>query len=254
MGCNFIDLTGMTYGRLTVIQRAENTKDGQTQWLCQCCCEAKTQKIIKGKYLRNGDTKSCGCLSREKTIERNKTIHKKYNDCVFTDKYVIMYTHKNEPFLVDIEDYGKVKDICWCKNGSGYLTGNAGNGEIVMLHLYIMDAPDDLDVDHKHGSDTKFDNRRSNLRVGTKGENMRNTETPKTNTSGYKGVYWNKQRQLWVAQIACGINSKNGKKKCYYLGSYEKIEDAIAARKAGEEKYFGEWSYDKSRNSREEIA
>jgi hypothetical protein len=50
-----------------------------------------------------------------------------------------------------------------------------------------------------------------------------------------------------VAQIAGGINAKNGKKKCYYLGSYENIEDAIAARKEAEKKYFGEWSYDKSR-------
>ena len=158
-----------------------------------------------------------------------------------------MYTFKNEPFLVDIDDLGKVRKICWSKNGAGYLTGNVGNGDVVLLHRYIMNCPDDKDVDHKNGSDTKFDNRRSNLRIGTKAENMRNTKTPITNTSGHKGVYWNKSRRLWVAQISCGINPKNGKKKCYYLGSYENIEDAIAARKAGEEKYFGEWSYDNSR-------
>ena len=244
---NFIDLIGMTFGRLKVIERVENTKKGETQWLCQCCCEAKTRKIVKGEYLRNGDTQSCGCLSREKTIERNKTEHKKYNDFVVTNKYVIMYTSKNEPFLVDIEDFGKVHKICWSKNNAGYLTGNAGNGQIVLLHRYIMDCPDRMDVDHKHGSDTKWDNRRSNLRIGSKAENMGNTKTPKTNTSGYKGVYWNKERQLWVAQISCGVNPKNGKKKCHYLGSYERIEDAIAARKAGEEKFFGEWSYDNSR-------
>jgi hypothetical protein len=243
---NFIDLTGQTFGRLVVIDRAENAKDGTTRWNCRCGCDGKIV-VVKGSYLRRGDTKSCGCLSREKTIERNKTIHKKYNDYVINDKYVIMYTTKNEPFLVDIEDFGKVKNICWSKNGAGYLTGNAGDNRIVLLHRYIMDCPDDMDVDHKHGSSTKFDNRRSNLRIATKSENMRNTQKPITNTSGYKGVYWNKSRQLWVAQIACGINAKNGKKKCYYLGSYENIEDAIAARKEAEKKYFGEWSYDKSR-------
>ena len=62
---------------------------------------------------------------------------------------------------------------------------------------------------------------------------MRNTQKPITNTSGYKGVYWNKSRQLWVAQISCGINPKNVKKKCYYIGYYENLEDAISARKEG---------------------
>ena len=223
--------------------------------VCRCRCKCGTEKMVNRYSLIIGESTSCGCYKKsDEFLKKMGDSHKKYNAYVINDKYVIMYTTKNEPFLVDIEDFGKVKNICWSKNSGGYLTGNAGNGKIVMLHRYIMDCPDDMDVDHKHGSDTKFDNRRSNLRIGSKAENMRNTKKPITNTSGYKGVYWNKSRELWVAQISCGINPKNGKKKCYYLGSYENIEDAIAARKAGEEKYFGEWSYDNSRNDKEDIA
>lgn len=54
------DLIGQRFGKLVVIERAENTKECRAQWLCKCDC-GKT-KIIKGKYLLNGDTKSCGCI------------------------------------------------------------------------------------------------------------------------------------------------------------------------------------------------
>lgn len=59
---NFKDLTGRRYGRLTVICRAENTKHGSAQWLCQCDCGNK--KIVRSASL-NGNTKSCGCLYKD---------------------------------------------------------------------------------------------------------------------------------------------------------------------------------------------
>lgn len=59
----FIDLTGHRYGRLVVIERAENNKHGISQFLCQCDCGNK--KIICGKFLRDGDTISCGCFRKE---------------------------------------------------------------------------------------------------------------------------------------------------------------------------------------------
>ncbi len=41
-----INLTGKTFGRLTVIQRVENSKRGEPQWLCTCSCG--NQKVIRG--------------------------------------------------------------------------------------------------------------------------------------------------------------------------------------------------------------
>lgn len=68
------------------------------------------------------------------------------------------------------------------------------------------------------------------------GTNIRNltSKIPKNNKSGVKGVSWNTKRKKWVAQIR--FQGKN-----YYLGRYEKIEDAIFARKEAEEKMFGEF-------------
>src|SRR5262245_32693798 len=63
-----IDMVGRTCGRLTVIAEAGSTRQGNTIWLCVCSCG--NQKAILGMYLRDGRTRSCGCLSIEKTIER----------------------------------------------------------------------------------------------------------------------------------------------------------------------------------------
>lgn len=64
---NFIDRTGHIYNRLTVVERATNTKRGQAQWLCKCVCG--NEVIVDGVSLRRGNTKSCGCLKAERCGE-----------------------------------------------------------------------------------------------------------------------------------------------------------------------------------------
>lgn len=60
---------GNIYGYLTVVDRAENSKDGRARWLCECQCGNKT--IVLGKHLRSGNTKSCGCYQKEQAIKSN---------------------------------------------------------------------------------------------------------------------------------------------------------------------------------------
>ena len=67
----FIDLTGKRFERLIVIQRAENSKGGDLTWFCKCDCGGS--KIARGNHLREGSTKSCGCLERENRLVINKT-------------------------------------------------------------------------------------------------------------------------------------------------------------------------------------
>lgn len=54
----FIDLTGMRFGKLTVIERAE-TQYGKTRWKCLCDCGKYTYTITH--RLTSGATQSCGC-------------------------------------------------------------------------------------------------------------------------------------------------------------------------------------------------
>jgi hypothetical protein len=84
-------------------------------------------------------------------------------------------------------------------------------------------------ADHIDGNG--LNNQRHNLQDLTNKQNQEKARRRKDNTSGHKGVSWNKQRSKWRAQI-----HNNGKQK--NLGRFDKLEDAIAARKAGEKKYF----------------
>ncbi|MDP9438291.1 MAG: hypothetical protein M3P49_06060 [Actinomycetota bacterium] len=62
------DLTGRTFGRLTVLERAEN-RWRMRRWLCECECG--THKVVTGKSLQTGETKSCGCLRNEQNRVAN---------------------------------------------------------------------------------------------------------------------------------------------------------------------------------------
>ena len=60
---------GNRYGYLTVIERAENDKDGHAKWKCLCDCG--NEVIVLGKHLRSGNTKSCGCYQKQRARESN---------------------------------------------------------------------------------------------------------------------------------------------------------------------------------------
>jgi len=64
-----------TFGRLYVIEKTEKNKHGQTCYLCQCVCKAKTLKIVPACKLLSGKTQSCGCLAREKAAENMRQYH-----------------------------------------------------------------------------------------------------------------------------------------------------------------------------------
>ena len=67
---SFVDLTGQTFGRLFVFERAENNHWRQTQWFCKCSCGAEI--ITLSSSLHSGATRSCGCLRRERVSANGK--------------------------------------------------------------------------------------------------------------------------------------------------------------------------------------
>ncbi len=94
--------------------------------------------------------------------------------------------------------------------------------------LYVHGSwPTDL-VDHINQDTT--DNRIANLRNLTQAENLQNRGKNRNNTSGHRGVAWNKSGNCWHTRIKVGEED-------HYLGSFKNLEDAVAARKAGEAKY-----------------
>jgi hypothetical protein len=65
-----IEMIGKRFGRLTIIEESPQRKNKTVYWVGKCDCGNITEPI-KGTALRDGTTKSCGCLQTEATIKRN---------------------------------------------------------------------------------------------------------------------------------------------------------------------------------------
>ena len=141
--------------------------------------------------------------------------------------------------LVDDSDYDRVIKFKWYakydkRAKRWYVRRNKTKHQTYqMLHRFILDAPSNMQVDHINNN--PLDNRKENLRLATNTQNSRNSVKPSNNSSGYKGVYWNKAAKKWHAQIRID----NGKR--LYLGLFSDVKDAYTAYCEAAEKYHGEF-------------
>ena len=156
----------------------------------------------------------------------NKIIlHKDYAEIILYDRQ----GKEKATTLIDLEDLYRVKKYKWCCNSYGYVLCRETKE---FLHRFIMNCPEDKVVDHiNHNT---FDNRKSNLRICTHQENLRNQSINSKNTSGTTGVSFRKDKNKWRAYIT--VNEKQ-----ISLGNFINKEDAIKARKEAEIRYFGEY-------------
>ena len=234
------DHSGEVHGRLTLLSKNGNR---QEYW-CSCSCGKYTKdnpKLIPYTRMASGNTHSCGCLHHDVTSKMMKERRTKHNTYDLYNEYGICYDDKmKNHWLFDLEDYDKIKDYYWYSNHAGYATAkDKQRGTTVIMSRIIMglDIGDKLYVDHINHNVN--DNRKTNLRVCTNSQNNMNKGLQSNNTSGVTGVTWFSRDNKWAAQIK--INGKH-----IHLGLFNNISDAIAARKAAEEKYFGKYSYDNS--------
>lgn len=193
-------LYGKVFGEFTIIDKAEKSgKNGGTYWKCVCSC-GKTA-VVSGTLLVNGRKTHCGCKSDPKYA--------------FAD-----ITDKRYRFLV----------------AKYPLKERDGNGS-VMWHC-VCDCGNEVDVSYNTLTYTgvcscgcwkkERESKLSELitRVdGTSIDMIKSKKTPSDNTTGVKGVYY--QRGKWIAKIVF-------QKKQYYLGTYETIEEAARVRKSAE--------------------
>lgn len=141
--------------------------------------------------------------------------------------YLKSAKHGDLETLISTDKLDRVKELpnTWCPSykksmNSFYVVGtlDTKKKQVVSIHRWILESPDDLVVDHIN-HDT-LNNTNSNIRNVTKSENQQNRlGGTKRNTSGYRGVSWSKESQKWTTKIKV-----NGKAK--YLGMYEDIKEA----------------------------
>jgi len=129
--------------------------------------------------------------------------------------------------IIDIWNIEKCKQYKWHINKS---TGYLYNNEVGLIHNFILEIKW---VDHINRN--RLDCREENLRLTTNQQNICNQGLHKNNTSGYKGVYWEKKANKWHAQIMYN-------RKCLYLGLFkDKKEAALAYNKKAVE-LFGKFA------------
>jgi hypothetical protein len=140
--------------------------------------------------------------------------------------------------LINDEDALKVLPYKWRVIQNRYVVGRLGGSSKnheVRLHRLIMDAPTNMDVDHKNHDG--FDNQKSNLRICTTSQNLANQRPQKRKlTSKYKGVSWGSQRKKWQAAI-----KQFGKK--IFIGRFDDEKKAAKAYNDMAMKLFGEFAY-----------
>lgn len=193
------ELLGQEFGDLKVVGRSKRA--GRWTCLCQCgyTCEATAQELLSGKKTH------CGCKSVKK------------------------YAHAD----IANQRFGRLTAL--------YPTEKRGRGGSVVWHCRC-DCGNEVEASY---NDLVYANLRScgcrkkehdqKLKTfltyvdGTSVDMLRSKKIPTDNTTGYKGVYFVKGKYL--AKIVF-------QKKQYFLGTYDKIEDAAAARKEAEEILF----------------
>lgn len=202
------DLRGQQFGRLTVLYpTGEKSKDGCLVWHCRCVCGRECD--APGSQLTGGYKKSCGCLGHPPL--------KKLSGLRFGLLTVLGYAGKWS---------GKHYWHCSCDCGR----------DVVVAQTNLQSGKT------KSCGCLRHEICRENLQL-IEGTSVKLLEAyynklPKSNTSGYVGVYQNKKSGKWNAQIGF-------KGKTYFLGSYDRKEDAVKARARGTEMHdqFLEWYY-----------
>jgi len=156
-------------------------------------------------------------------------IHDDFAEIILEDK------NRNETgrTKVDLSDLPLLSKYRWAikkgKRGT-YVSGRRlGSDDKVLLHRVLLDATEDLVVDHWNGDG--LDNRRENIKLVSHKENQENQKVYSTNTSGYRGVSWRESEGKWYAYY-------KDKNMMHSIGFFDDLEEAAeAARTARENAY-----------------
>lgn len=230
---------GMVFGELEVKERAPDhfTPSGIKKpcWVCECSCGVRV--TVQQQVLVQGRKWHCGC--KRGAAPGGGKQGNRYD---LTGAYGIGYTNKGEPFWFDLEDYQKIKGYTWYYDRDGYTKANVKGQNPVPLHQLVMpEPPEGMVIDHKEHPPgrlaKRIDNRKSNLRFATIGQNCQNRCLRRDNTSGVTGIYEHNGR--WVAHI-----KRNGKRtEKHFPLTDEGFENAKAWRREKELEIFGDFQY-----------
>ena len=140
--------------------------------------------------------------------------------------------------MVDDENYDWLIAIGkWHYTKSGYAARHSprigGGQHTIWMHRLIAKTPVDMETDHIDGN--RLNNQRENLRHCTLSQNQHNRNTQANNTSGYKGVTWNRRDKEWRARIRLNWKSIS-------LGYFSTAEEAARVYDTAARDLHGEFA------------
>ena len=204
------DLTGQRFGRLTVLRRADAPQNGKPagdRWLCRCDCGGEA--AVLGANLVRGHTKSCGCL--------------KENDLTGQHIGALTVLGRSDKYA----KRGKRRVRLWeCRCDCGATTYKATDTLTAGVENSCAECA------QKRNAACARDN--AGFVAGTQLCKIRDLRPTAANTSGCRGVSFNKRTARWEAVIIF-------RQKRTRLGSYKRFEDAVEVRKKAEQRIFGEF-------------
>ncbi len=202
---NAYDLTGQTFGDLTVLRPADRQrKNGGVRWICRCACGNTCE--CSATLLARGKRTHCGC----------KTNRGRPADITGQRFYRLTA----EYMLSDRDGSGSVMWHCRCDCGNEI---DVSYNNLVYCGIKSCGC-------RKKEHDQALGGFLTHV-GGTSLDVIQSQKLPRDNTTGYKGVYL--VRGKYLAKIVF-------QKKQYFLGTYNNIEDAAKARKEAEALLFGE--------------
>lgn len=210
-------MVGSKVGRWTVLR--ETRKNGKRYY--ECRCECGTVREVYYRSLLTGISQSCGCHRSDwKMAELLDLTGNRYG------KLIVLRRDGGR------KDNGNYFWICECDCGN---RKSIRGTSLTKENGTRSCGCDQRKVASETGRRTVAENARKqierNMSYRTNFQVIENSSLPKNNTSGHKGVWWDKNREMWQAYIQV-----QGKKK--HLGRFHKYEDAVKARELAEEQYF----------------
>lgn len=218
---------GAKFGRWTVLRAVK--KKGKRYY--ECRCECGTVKEVYYRSLLTGTSQSCGCFKNE--LQHDRAID--LSGRVFGKLTVLSVDKSRNGYFICKCECGNVKSI----KGTSLTKQKEPTRSCGCIHRDVVigigtkTAPKNFEKEYE-----------TNIKFHTNFHVIESKSLPKNNTSGHKGVWFDKSRGKWCAFI-------NVHRKKIHLGRYAKIEDAIKARELAEEEYFAPLIELKQENSYE---